>query len=333
MPKRDGTQFEPGGGAPTLRLGRIGTMIITCPNCRTKYDIADKALGDGRKVLCAHCQRSWRARPEPQRARARTAAAEAPQPAAAAIADTDELFGPEEENELDIAFSREEATSAKNESPVSQPEDFEDEDDEEVDIFPNEIETYASSIDDDLQKRRQREMAQRQKRLADRLPMARIRRAGRFVTLFLLFSFLGGGFFLRTDIVRAWPDLGGLYEAIGLGVNVVGLDFDNMKTLRTLRDGRDVLVISATIRNVAGTPVAVPPVLVSILDDQGTAIYEWTAQPQARIMGSGETVAFETQLNSAPQNSASVNLVFANASKDQEESGIQAAPSQDVGGK
>ncbi len=309
-------------------------MIITCPNCRTKYEIAEQALGDGRKVLCAHCQRSWRARPEPQRPRARTAAAEAPQPVADAIAETDELFGPEAEEELDIAFSREqEAASAEADSTFSQPEDFADEDDEEADIFPNEVEASAAGIDDDLQKRRQREMVQRQKRLADRLPMARIRRAGRFVTLFLLLSFFGGGFFLRTDIVRAWPDLGGLYEAIGLGVNVVGLDFDNMKTLRTLRDGRDVLVISATIRNVAGTPVAVPPILVSILDEQGASLYEWTAQPQVRVMGPGETVAFETQLNSAPQNSASVNLVFANVSKDQEEGGIQAAPSQDVGGK
>ncbi len=39
-------------------------MIITCPNCQTKYQVTYEAIGSvGRKVQCAHCQQAWQQRP------------------------------------------------------------------------------------------------------------------------------------------------------------------------------------------------------------------------------------------------------------------------------
>lgn len=39
-------------------------MIITCPHCQTKYQIAYRAIGSaGRKVQCCYCQQAWRERP------------------------------------------------------------------------------------------------------------------------------------------------------------------------------------------------------------------------------------------------------------------------------
>ncbi|MCA3254352.1 MAG: zinc-ribbon domain-containing protein, partial [Alphaproteobacteria bacterium] len=42
-------------------------MIIACPSCGKRYQLADSAIGpEGRKVRCAACGETWHAtRPEP----------------------------------------------------------------------------------------------------------------------------------------------------------------------------------------------------------------------------------------------------------------------------
>src|SRR4051794_31134080 len=40
-------------------------MIITCPACQTRYQVADDALGsEGRRVRCASCGNVWSYSPE-----------------------------------------------------------------------------------------------------------------------------------------------------------------------------------------------------------------------------------------------------------------------------
>lgn len=43
-------------------------MIVVCPECRTRYKVADEAIGDarGRIVRCAQCGHTWLYRPEPE---------------------------------------------------------------------------------------------------------------------------------------------------------------------------------------------------------------------------------------------------------------------------
>jgi len=284
-------------------------MIITCPNCHTKYQLAEKAIGSaGRKVQCAHCRQSWLAHADPL--------PEAPKPEKPRLVKSDREQKPDSgpvdaarEDALDSAF---EAEAAKADlTRPGETDQVETEADADMPVAEAEGDAGEDQADQGEQRKRLRALRKRQARLIGKLPLARLRRIARYGALSALVGLIAGGIGLRNEIVRAFPDLGGVYQAVGLGVNAIGLEFGDVKTLRTLREGRDVMMISARIRNVTNRNAAIPPVRVSILGGGGEVLYQWTARPPAQFLGPGEGVDFETQLNSAPQGAASVRLVFA----------------------
>jgi hypothetical protein len=119
-----------------------------------------------------------------------------------------------------------------------------------------------------------------------------------------------GAVALLTEIVRQFPDLAGAYEALGLVVNIVGLEFRDVTTLVTLRGGQNVMRVDGRIYSVAVRDVAVPPIVVTLLDAAGMKLYEWSVLAQARDLEPGEVVDFSTQLTSPPQGAARVRLSF-----------------------
>ncbi len=287
-------------------------MIITCPHCHTKYQVADQAIGAaGRKVHCACCHQSWEAvapvaENQPPKPRI-VGGIDMPERTSGAIAAvSDRVFDADSEDVLDKAFADEEARIGQDTDELADP-DFDE------DGSKDEPDQDGDSLDTHLITRRKRDLVRRQKQHASHLPLARFRRYVRLAGLVALLTLLGLAYQFRVDIVRAYPDLGGLYQTVGLPVNIYGLTFTNAETLRTLKDGADVTIITAKIRSVVDRTVRVPPVLVSILNAAGEPIYEWTARAPVDNISPGDVVGFETQLTSAPEEAAQVRLVFSNS--------------------
>lgn len=256
-------------------------MIITCPHCQTRYQVAFEAIGSaGRKVQCAHCNRAWQeARPEP-----------------APISEEDKLFDAMAEEGLDQALVEEErraTAEAAERSAVLEGE-----------------QKVAGKLDPALIRKRQRAFTRRQNTMFAQLPLSRVRRGARIVGAVVLVGMLSVGYFGRTLVVEQFPSMAGLYETLGLGVNIVGLDFDKVNTLQTLRDGKEVLVVSAEIVGLNRSPVRVPQVIVTLLDAEGEGIYEWSVTPDVHDLMAGERSAVQTQLNLPPGNAARVRLSF-----------------------
>ncbi|MEQ8599150.1 MAG: DUF3426 domain-containing protein [Devosia sp.] len=262
-------------------------MIITCPHCQTKYQVTFEAIGSaGRKVQCAHCHQAWNQGAQPD-------APETP-----ADIEANKLFDAMAEDALDEAMSAEEKTVAAKRPAVSSPP----------------LNGLAEGIDPAELKKRQQEFSRRQNAMISRLPLARLRRGARIAGVVLLAGIVGGAYFWRVPIVERYPDLAGLYESIGLGVNVVGLDFADLETLKALSGGNDVLTVSAQIVGQSGSPVAVPPVVVSLLDETGHAVYEWSVSPRVRDLMAGERATFDTRLSLPPSEAVRVRLSFAGQS-------------------
>ena len=285
-----------------MRSPLSAMTVITCPHCGTRYQVPTDTLGpSGREVQCAHCTRSWQA----------MAGGAAAQPAP--VRDPDQLFDEVAERDLDAAFAAEEGAAAAvasqaepgaAEAPMRSIEEI------KAAIAPKAKPPEEARVDPTLKKKRDNAFARRQLSLAARLPLARIRRVARLVTLGALLVLIGAGVAFRTEIVRSLPDLAGAYAALGLEVNVVGLEFRDVHTLLALRSGANVIKVDARIYSVAPRTVVVPPVVVALLDAEGGTLYEWSATPDARDLEPGEVVDFSTQLSSPPKGATRVRLTF-----------------------
>ncbi len=263
-------------------MGPDPKMLIICPNCQARYEVASQTIGNnGRKVQCASCHKNWKAVAE------------------AEPSEADKIFSAEDEQALDADFYKEEQAQSKKTGAMDK------------------VRGGAGADQDaqqELTKQAEKRLAmkKRQHLLIRSLPRARMQRLVVMVTSVLLMVFFGGGLVLRERIVMALPDLAGIYSAVGLSVNVVGLEFREVNTVKSLRDGSVVMSVSAMLENVSGGQVSVPPILVSLLDEHGSVLYEWSVTSQVVAMGYGEWVEFETELISPPEGAVGIRLSFVN---------------------
>ncbi len=305
-------------------------MIITCPNCHTKYQIAQKAIGSaGRKVMCASCNQPWQAiaesenevRPKPKLVETKSDDV--------GTQDDDKLFDIADEAALDDEFVKEERalkeTTANVKAGVELPSDKNidkrrAEDKQDSSALPqNNEKAKTKKVKQPIQaseagftkSKRQKAMQRRQNEKAKKLPFWRAKQNARFFMVFTLLAIIIGGGYFKTDIVRVFPQMAVLYEAFGQEVNVFGLEFSDVKTIRSISDGNERMEISAKISNITKSLVDVPIVIVSIVDVDDNILMQWGATPAVQTLEAGETISFKTQLNTAPVGSKSVNLSFA----------------------
>ena len=126
----------------------------------------------------------------------------------------------------------------------------------------------------------------------------------------LLFSVLTFGIVSRQSVVRAAPELATLYAAIGIPVNLRGLEFQNIRTKQEIQDGIAVLAIEGEVENVANRAVELPRVRLSVLGENGVEIYAWTALLPRSILYPHERVPFKSRLASPPAQGKEIMVRF-----------------------
>lgn len=251
----------------------IETCLITCPNCQAQYKVGKDTLGTaGRVVKCAQCQNDWKALST----------------GSGVVAEDDET---KKEQEMDAAF--EEAASCIGDTPS-----------------PEKVPKSTKPTLPKATSQEKKDLKRRQNLLNRTMPKTKASKFGRISAGILLALILVGSIGFRENVVKVFPDMAGAYASAGLGVNIVGLEFGDVKTLRILRNGDEVMEISAGINSVSSHQVRVPKIMVSLLDEAGGSVYEWSVTSRAAIMLPGEWIEFETKLISPPKEAVSVRLEF-----------------------
>jgi predicted Zn finger-like uncharacterized protein len=290
-------------------------MRILCPNCATSYHLDPSALGpSGRSVRCVRCRTVWfaantealteiaashRADME-QFAAAEPAAPLSPEgwpeellPGEVA-APTDNIIAPDQ---AALAAPQAELAAADDAPPDPMPVV------ESPALVPTEQE--AASLAEDIESvaaRRALEQARR-RRLGVPLP--------NLPTTILLLVLVNVGLVAwRADIVRLVPQTASFFGAIGLPVNLRGLEISDVTTTTQAHDGVPVLVVQGRIMSVAKRTVEVPRLRFAIRNELGNEIYNWTALPSRSLLGPGETLTFQSRLASPPAETHDVLVRF-----------------------
>ncbi len=123
--------------------------------------------------------------------------------------------------------------------------------------------------------------------------------------------FLAGMLFARPALVGILPDLAGLYGAVGLPVNLDGLEMQVVSSERA-RTGSasDQVVVRGTIANPGGRERPIAGVLVTVRDSGRDPILSRSFDPPVRHLGAGSSAAFEFSVDDVPRQAHDVVLRF-----------------------
>jgi len=117
----------------------------------------------------------------------------------------------------------------------------------------------------------------------------------------------------REEIVRFIPPLAGAYAAIGLPVNLNGLQWRDVKTRVLVESSQRVLAVEGEIRNLRDHTRPVPDIQLSLRDDDGREVYRWSTPAPKANLNQNETIQFRARLASPPDTARAVRVHFAEA--------------------
>lgn len=292
-------------------------MLIVCPSCATAFRVTKTVLGDaGRQVRCAQCRTVWLATPESAvEEQIQTPAAETVGGSAAGEspggddADWGAAFAEEAESKAG-GDMRAETAVPEAEVPSIQP-------DADVPRLPartaepEEAETPSPEAKRPVRGDRDASGPRRLRRPSLPRPSGGAFRLSPSYLILLLGSAILAMFFLgREQVVRTVPDSAGLYERLGLPVNLRGVEFRDVKGANEIVDGVVVLVVEGQLVNISGRPVELPRLRLSVRDAAGKEIYTWTATAPKPRLDAGEAVPFRSRLASPPPDGTSVEVRF-----------------------
>jgi predicted Zn finger-like uncharacterized protein len=265
-------------------------MQLGCPFCSTAFYVDPDALGGGgRNVRCTRCGNIWFASP------AELLPEPIPEPAAAMVSDDADAVVPPavpvSAASADTATLERAALVDVRAAPPLAPE-----------IVPAHDRQAAPPNPSIAAGRR------RSRRVTGKdSERARLRL---FAVTMVLAAIVLLAVGLRTNLVRALPQLGSLYASVGLAVNLRGLDFRQVRTLHESHEGTAVLVIEGEIANITAQPIELPRLRLAAIGPQGQELYSWTAVlPETAIAEQG-SIRFRSRLASPPAEARAISVRF-----------------------
>nr|WP_306268405.1 zinc-ribbon domain-containing protein [Pararhizobium sp. IMCC3301] len=296
-------------------------MKIACPRCDTRYALSEEALGDqGRKMKCAKCAAVWLALPETPALTARQSLQALRPSQQAAVQPRTQIdidpatpphsIGPSDAErwEEDLAQERSAQNSRSAEVPEkpaakAQSHQIADKQKRKSGLRRTSAKAFGSIV----------ASWQMISRLGTWMTHLRFREKLIVLSALAIPVYMLAGLYAgREFVVRQVPDLAGLYRLIGVEVNLYGLAFEDVRTVRRPENGVAVLIVEGAVRNISQQSKDVPR-LHFILSGREREVYSWQDEATPAPLEPGSTVRFRTVLAAPPDVADELHVRFFNS--------------------
>lgn len=125
----------------------------------------------------------------------------------------------------------------------------------------------------------------------------------------VVLGLITSGALFREEIVRKFPATAGAYGALGLDVNIVGLEFEAQRA-RVAPHDPSRIVVSGAVRNIRETEVSSPPIRVILQDERGVEIASRVVRPDWPPILPGKVEGFATVIADPQGKAAGMTTKF-----------------------
>ena len=115
----------------------------------------------------------------------------------------------------------------------------------------------------------------------------------------------------RQDVAELWPRSASAFAALGLDVNVYGLEFYDLAVERDFEGATPVLVVSGEVRNIGRDDKLVPPVRISLRDTRSHEIFELVNAITDQPVAAGAAIPFQIRVENPPADAVDLEATFA----------------------
>jgi len=115
----------------------------------------------------------------------------------------------------------------------------------------------------------------------------------------------------RQDVAEMWPRSASAFAALGLDVNVYGLEFYDLAVERAFDGPTPILLVSGEVRNIGRDDKLVPPVRVSLRDTQSREIFEVVHAVTEVPLAAGGATPFQIRVENPPADAVDLEATFA----------------------
>lgn len=119
----------------------------------------------------------------------------------------------------------------------------------------------------------------------------------------------------RQDVAEIWPRSASAFAALGLDVNVYGLEFYDLAVERAFDGATPILLVSGEVRNIGRDDKLVPPVRISLRDTRSQEIFELVNAISDQPVAAGAAVPFQIRVDNPPDDAVDLEATFASFSE------------------
>jgi len=120
-----------------------------------------------------------------------------------------------------------------------------------------------------------------------------------------------GAVAFRQDVAEMWPRSASAFAALGLDVNVYGLEFYDLTVERAFDGATPILLVSGEVRNIGRDEKLVPPVRLSLRDSRSNEIFDLVNVVTDQPLAAGAAMPFQIRVENPPGDAVDLEATFA----------------------